>query len=315
MPDLPKLQTGDELWIAAPAHWREACLSVPSIRALHRLGVDLKILCPATQSGFWRTCGIGEIVDYPDAASAKVVAGRLSGAKSVLLWEPGVSADACAKARVPRRLGPPVKGLEKLLTERIERPVEPGPIEHRVRFYLGLAEALGAEVFVPENFITADLGVARGGTVLLAPDSDDGPHFEWPADRWVGVAGCLRDAGFDVVVGVRGKRGCEVASALPEVPARDIFLPSLEELAGHRLCVTADGTLPHLAAHVGTTCVVLFGPGEPEWLRPLGRRHIIVRRKVECSPCFSTKCRMDLRCQIELEADQVAKAVFATLGA
>lgn len=314
MPDLPKFQPGDRLLVAAPVHWREACLSVPAIRAIHRQGVDLRILCPASQSGFWRTSGGGEIVEYPDGAPAKVVASRLSGVKSALLWEPGVAADACAKAGVTRRLGPPAKGLEKRLTDRIERPVEAGPIEHRVRFYLGLAAALGAEAFVPGNFITVPVGVERAETVLLAPDSDDGPHFEWAVDGWVAVAGMLREAGFDVMVAVRGKRGREVASALPDAVSRELVFPALEELAGHRLCVTADGTLPHLAAHVGTTCVVLFGPGEPEWLRPLGRRHVIVRRKVECSPCFAPKCRMDLRCQNELGIDQVVKAILGALA-
>lgn len=315
MPETPKLHPGAALLVAAPLHWREACLSVPAMRAFHRMGLTLKVLCPGAQSEFWRTAGVGEVVTYPDGAPAKVVAARLEGVKSVLLWEPGVAADACAKAGVSRRLGPPAKGLEKRLTERIERIVEPGPVEHRVRFYLGIARALGAEAYVPENFATVTMETERGETVLLAPDSDDGPHFEWPTDRWLRVAEALRDAGREVVVAVRGKRGRELAAALEGVAAVDPVFPALEELARHRLCVAADGTLPHLAAHVGTTCVVLFGPGEPEWLRPLGRRHVIVRRKAECSPCFAPRCRMDLRCQDELEAGTVGKAVLKALEA
>ena len=89
----------------------------------------------------------------------------------------------------------------------------------------------------------------------------------------------------------------------------DLSLPGLDELASHGLCITADGSVPHLAAHVGTRCVVLFGPGEPEWMRPLGKQHLIARRKVECSPCFASKCVMDLRCQKELEATEILRVL------
>jgi ADP-heptose:LPS heptosyltransferase len=73
----------------------------------------------------------------------------------------------------------------------------------------------------------------------------------------------------------------------------------------HGLVVAADGSLPHLAAHVGSTCVTLFGPNDPAWKRPLGKRHAVVRRHVECAPCLLAKCPMDLRCQKELEAERV----------
>jgi ADP-heptose:LPS heptosyltransferase len=59
---------------------------------------------------------------------------------------------------------------------------------------------------------------------------------------------------------------------------------------------------------------VLFGPGEPEWMRPMGKRHVIVRRKVECSPCHAPKCRMDLRCQHELEVAEVLRGLAGVAG-
>ncbi len=310
MPDAPKLTPGEILFVATPPRWREACLSVPAMRAFQRLGVRVKVLCPDKQLAFWKASGFGDGIAYPAGASAGGIAGRLSGVDAALLWEAGPVADACAKAGVPRRLGLPAKGLEKRLTERIERVVKPGPIEHRVRFYLDIAEELGAEGYVAENFTLVEMGVEREGGVLLAPDSDEGPHYEWPLERWVALAGDLQEAGLEPVVGRGGRLGQALAGALEGAEAVDLGFPALEELARYRLCVAADGALPHLAAHVGTACVVLFGPGEPEWLRPLGKRHVIVRRKVECSPCFAPKCRMDLRCQTELEAEEVKAAIL-----
>jgi len=85
-------------------------------------------------------------------------------------------------------------------------------------------------------------------------------------------------------------------------------------LAVHRVLVAADGSLGHLGALVGTTCLTLFGPGNPVSRRPLGRRHSIARRHVECSPCMLTKCPMDLRCQNELLVDAVLKKMGMTVS-
>src|SRR5690606_5787049 len=90
---------------------------------------------------------------------------------------------------------------------------------------------------------------------------------------------------------------------------------ALPLLAAHSLVIAADGSLPHLAAHVGSTCVTLFGPNDPAWRRPLGRRHLVVKRHVECAPCLLAKCPMDLRCQNELETGRVRQAVLEKLGA
>jgi ADP-heptose:LPS heptosyltransferase len=72
------------------------------------------------------------------------------------------------------------------------------------------------------------------------------------------------------------------------------------------LLVAAENRRLHLAAAFGTRCVVLYGPGDPALYRPLGRHHVAVRRKAECSPCFAERCPLDLRCQRELDAAQVA---------
>jgi ADP-heptose:LPS heptosyltransferase len=89
---------------------------------------------------------------------------------------------------------------------------------------------------------------------------------------------------------------------------------ALPLLAAHRSVVAADGSLPHLAAHAGATCITLFGPNDPAWKRPLGRRHAVVRRHVECAPCLLAKCPLDQRCQNELDTDRVWQAVQGGLG-
>jgi ADP-heptose:LPS heptosyltransferase len=308
--DSPKLSPGDALLVAAPADWREACLSVPAMRALKRLGVDISVLCPERQKDFWEASGFAQATAYADKAAVRELAGRLKDTTASLAWEAGLAADAMAKAGIPRRLGPPAKGLARRLTEPLEMIEQAGPLTHRVRFYLGLVEKLGARAMVAENFAPAVIGVPRAmERVLLVPDSDFGSHYEWPVGRWEAVAKELLARGMRLWIAGGGPQGAALAKAVPEATAVALALPGLEDLASCAFCIAADGSVPHLAAHVGTTCVVLFGPGEPEWMRPLGKQHGIVRRKVECSPCHAPKCRMDLRCQTELELDEVLRAL------
>ena len=283
------------------------------MRAIRRMGVSVDVLCPERQTGFWKATGFEAVTGYGDKASARELAGRVKDRKAVLLWEAGVAADACAKAGVPRRIGPQAKELAKRLTEPVALVEAPGPIRHRVRFYLDLAAKLGAEPMVAENFAPLLVDVPRAvERVLLVPDADFGSHYEWPLDRWEAVAKELLGKGRQLRV-ASGVKGSALAKAVPEAEVVTLDWPALEDLASCSLCVAADGSVPHLAAHVGTACVVLFGPGEPDWMRPLGKQHVIVRRKVECSPCHAPKCRMDLRCQNELEADEVIRSVISLL--
>jgi ADP-heptose:LPS heptosyltransferase len=309
MPD-PLLHPGDTLLVAAPVEWREACISMPAMRALQRMGIAVQVLCPQRQAGLWELSGFAEVKGYPEKASARQIAGLLDKAPVSLAWEAGEAAEALAKAGIPRRMGPPLKGLEKRLTESLPVVEQAGPIQHRVRFYIGLAEKLGAEVMVAENFAAAAVDVPRAmERVLLVPDSDLGSHYEWPLEKWRELAKTLLEQGLLLRLARAGRLGADLAKALPEVEAVDLSLPGLDELASHGLCIAADGSVPHLAAHVGTRCVVLFGPGEPEWMRPMGKQHVIARRKVECSPCFASKCVMDLRCQKELEAAEILRVL------
>ncbi|HEY1120229.1 MAG TPA: glycosyltransferase family 9 protein [Haloferula sp.] len=309
MPDAPLLSPGDSLLVAAPVEWREACLSVPALRAIRRMGATIDVLCPERQVGFWKATGFESVMSYGERASARELAGRLKDRKAVLLWEAGLVADACAKAGVPRRIGPQVKDLVKRITEPVSVVEAPGPIRHRVRFYLDLTAKLGAEPMVAENFAAVAVDVPKAvERVLLVPDSDFGAHYEWPLDRWEAVAKDLLEKGSQLWI-AHGKKGSALAKAIPEAEVVTLAWPALEDLASCSLCVAADGSIPHLAAHVGTACIVLFGPGEPEWMRPLGKQHVIVRRKVECSPCHAPKCRMDLRCQNDLAVDEVLRAL------
>lgn len=304
--------------VAAPPRWDEACFAVPAVRALEHAGLAVGVLCPEAQREFWEAVGGIEVKSFPRKGKAKDAAALLEdGWKASIAWEAGVAAEAFERAGVPRRLGPDDAKLRRRLTHPLE--ISTGPLDHRVRHYLAMIEALGMDALAAAFFAPADLGVEpQPGAVLLAPDSDFGPSHEWPLDRWIEVAEELRGRGIRLTVaGMQGGRdlgsklveklgGAEFFDATPLAGALPLF-------AVHPLVIAADGSLPHLAAFAGATCVTLFGPNDPAWRRPLGRRHTIVRRHVECAPCLLPKCPLDLRCQRELETAAVLAAAGNTL--
>jgi heptosyltransferase-2 len=205
--------------------------------------------------------------------------------------------------------------LKKQLTHPLA--ISATPLEHRVRHYLSAVEAMGISTKHPEYFAPADLGIEpMDGRVLLCPGSDFGPSHEWSIERWVELAKKLITSGLRVTVAsISAGRGLGKILSDNLGKSADSFQAeplseALPTLASYPLVIAADGSLPHLAAHAGATCVVLFGPNDPVWKRPLGKRHAIVRRHVECAPCLQPKCQMDLRCQKQLDVERVWQAIL-----
>lgn len=301
--------------VAAPERWDEACFAVPAVRALIASGLGIAVLCREEQREFWQTITPLEVMTFSPKARLKSIAAEIgNGWQAALLWEAGVAADAVKAAGILRRLGPGERRLKKSLTHPLGFVEK--PLEHRVRFYLAALEEIGIRTQDPAFFAPTEIGIAPvAGAVLLSPDSDYGPSHEWPLDRWVEIGTRLALDGCRLTVaGMDGGRGLGKSLAANLGDRIEFFQASplagaLPLLAVHHGIVAADGSLPHLAAHVGSTCVTLFGPNDPAWRRPLGRRHAVVKRHVVCAPCLMPKCPLDLRCQKELDTERVWLAV------
>ncbi len=304
--------------LGLPERWDEACFAVPAVRALVRTGLVEGLALRQEQAEFWKTvCDLPQVL-FSEKTSVGKLATDLRGEwEASLVWENGILAKAFAKATIARRLGPEKVIPAKWLTHPLD--IAEGVREHRVRLYLNTCERIGVETANPEFFAPADLGIRpEAGTVLLCPGSDFGASHEWALDRWQELGEALREMGRRITVaGVVGGRG--LGKALAERLGVEKAFFHAEPLAGalpllavHELTVAADGSLPHLAAHAGSTCVTLFGPNDAVWKRPLGKRHKVVKRHVECAPCLSAKCLLDGRCQTDLDVARVMAAI-ATL--
>jgi 3-deoxy-D-manno-octulosonic-acid transferase/heptosyltransferase-1 len=87
---------------------------------------------------------------------------------------------------------------------------------------------------------------------------------------------------------------------------------SLRELAHlyqrSRLLITTDSGPMHLAAAVGTPVVALFGPTDPLRTGPYGSGHRVIRKGLDCSPCFRKHCKSVI-CMKNITVDEVFDSV------
>jgi len=328
--DDPLKLKGPSVCVVSPLDFREACFSVPAVRALRNSHPDavISILCPASQSDMWKrvAAAVDHIVEYQGRSSARQIASKLGEADlkfdSAILWEECNAAKAISGAGVAQRLGYGAKQLEQRLTDIITVVDMSGPIQHRVRYYLNLVAQLGADAFVKSSFEVPQLPSAPEKLcVAIAPFSEYGRAYHWPMERIIEVMKVLSERFPDVSWTVfEPVAGSVKASELDEFQAlikeQDLCVQYrhrgddlYDALAKHTVMLASDGDLAHMAAHVGLPAVVIFGPNAPEWKRPLGKQSIVVRDHVVCSPCFLEKCPLDSRCQTQVTVDMVIDGV------
>lgn len=189
--------------------------------------------------------------------------------------------------------------------------------------YLGLKRPTGAFRAALRDSGRPTLPLADGErTIAFAPVSR-WPSKNWPVERFGELAHILldRDKKLRIVV-VGGKGDVEVgqkivqASGFPERMSNLCGQTSIAEsfdILARCECLVANDTGPvHMAAAVGTRCVVLFGPTRPDWTGPYGEGHTIIMRDLPCQPCLKRHChRGDGACLAEITAAEVAEKVFS----
>jgi len=188
-------------------------------------------------------------------------------------------------------------------------PFRPGGDGHVSEAYLRAIDADAAPVDARLEPTRDDLAAAaqvmpesKSNLIVIFPGSGS-PAKNWPADKFAALAttltkrsGILRSADSaldDKEAGQNDERhSCVVVLGPPEAPIEPIFrdaglhvlknldLPTVAAIA--RLAsafVGNDSGVSHLAAAVGASGVVLFGPTDPVRWRPLGGGRIAVLRR------------------------------------
>ncbi len=79
------------------------------------------------------------------------------------------------------------------------------------------------------------------------------------------------------------------------------------------LLLSNDSGPMHMADALGTRVVALFGSTSPEATGPLQHARVL-KKNVECSPCFKRECPIDFRCMMSLGVEEVYQTIFEELA-
>lgn len=271
-------------------------------------------------------------------AGAWALRRRLEGAGAVWLLPNSLRSALLARwIGGGRRVGYATEGRGWLLTDPLAPPPE-SPPPHLVDYYLGILEGAGIRPSVRQARLGVRAEDARAAERLLAeagvgearplvglhPGAFFGESKTWPPENFGALARRLaKEAGARVVVlGGAGEaeaaaRLCrEAGDAAVNLAGRDRLriLPALLERLD--AFVSGDTGPLHVAALVGTPSAALFGPTDPRRTAPRGANHRVIRREIECSPCFERTCPLGHhRCMREIAPERVAAEVMALLAA
>jgi len=239
-------------------------------------------------------------------------------------------AKICLRLSARRSLGSDGDGGRLLLTERY--PVD--RTRHQVFDADPILEGLGLtgvdprwrpalplELVEEGARVLRRAGVAREGAIGVAPSCARGETKRWPAASYGELARRMRARGLEVVVVIgpgEEEIGRQVASAagqpLPIAGAESDVAGLAGVLARLSVLVCNDSGPMHLAAAVGIRAVALFGPTDPRRTGPLGDRHLVLSRDLNCAPCPARCCPVgSATCLRELPVDRAERAVLGML--
>jgi lipopolysaccharide heptosyltransferase II len=144
------------------------------------------------------------------------------------------------------------------------------------------------------------------------------PERRWGTDKFAAVAQRLSAKGIAIVVVggkgektdgdriIDGRRGLNLAGKTSLIETAAIIEKSSVLLSG-------DSGVLHMGVGLGRPTVSLFGPGIAKKWAPRGDRHIVINRKLPCSPCtkfgYTPKCPIKTRCMADINVAEVVAAV------
>ena len=330
----PEITSGDlqpfKILLRSPNWLGDACMAAPAIRAIKAGRPDLRltILSPAKLAALWREMPeVDAVLEIPSGASPWSVSRLLKKAgnfdAAILLPNSVRSVMEVWLARIPRRVGRDIHRGKRLLNQTMRGSGKLNPPLHQSLELLSQIRHLGAPEAPSPRPRTKPEGPIRFG---ICPGAEYGSAKRWPIERYRTVMESIsaRHNLTWVVVGTAKEAplGETLASDFPghvENLCGKTTLPELiAQLKGFQLLLTNDTGTMHLADLLGVPVVANFGSTEPSLTGPTGVTtppHRILRRKVECSPCYLRECPIDFRCMNDLTVDMVEEAVAEMLQA
>ena len=138
----------------------------------------------------------------------------------------------------------------------------------------------------------------------ICPGAEFGDAKRWPEEKFAGVAKEVIESGMQVwLFGSARDRviTSKICKILPSSYEKDctnlagrttlLDVVDLINLCGQ--VISNDSGLMHVASAVGCKIVVVYGSTSPKFTPPLTTNPIVVRKSIQCSPCFKRNCPLE----------------------
>ncbi|WP_240732221.1 glycosyltransferase family 9 protein [Geobacter sp. FeAm09] len=242
-----------------------------------------------------------------------------------------LSAVVARMTRAPVSIGFATNERARLFTHAIAYSQDDCEIDsfYRLLAPLGIARAEVPALFLavpPKAAEKANMLLEGGGGrafVTLFPGASI-PERRWGAEKFRNLADMLAAVGLAVVV-VGGGEDQEQGEMIVaggtglNLAGRTSLSETAAVIQKSALLVSGDSGVLHIAVGLGVPTVSLFGPGRARKWAPQGERHLVLNKKLPCSPCttFGTTppCPIAAKCMADITVDEVGNAVTVLLTA
>lgn len=325
--------------VRAPNWIGDAVMSLPALDAIKALYPSAQVYVLAktrTMPIFENNPSVAGIIEYGKEHGGFTGRLKLSGELKkhrfdlAILFQNAFDAALISfLSRIPERAGYARDLRSGLLTKAI--PVtEEIKQKHQAYYYLNIVERLGGrapKTVIPKLHISEDEARwARGfikekgleGKPLFgaAPGASYGPAKRWAPERFAEVLNRLKDErnGAALVFGGPEDKEASAAAAslVPgaiDLSGRLTLRQSIALASCFKAIITNDSGPMHISAALGVPTIAIFGSTEDSLTGPLGERVAVLRKKIDCSPCFDRECRFGhYRCLTSIEAEDVIEA-------
>jgi len=296
---------------------------------------------------------IDEIILYEDGFKSLTGKFKLSSllkakkfCSSILLQNAFDAALIAFLSGIPQRIGYSRDGRGFLLTDSIPFDNDARKLHH-IQYYLNILEKAGinAEYSLPYIFLSMQerlqardiLKNLKRPVIGINPGATYGSTKRWPPERFAEVSKrIISELGGSVVI-LGSKSEVEIADEIVSNPQLSAFSPQANpaEAGSSQLLVMAGKTsLRELSAlisecdalltndsgpmHIGyalrTPLVAIFGSTDPALTGPQGKENIVIKKNIDCSPCFKKSCdKKEMLCMNAIMPDEVFEAIKKTV--
>jgi lipopolysaccharide heptosyltransferase I len=190
---------------------------------------------------------------------------------------------------------------------------------HAVDRYLKLAASIGCRTedasfpmpfFEDSEFVTK-IKRDMGSYAVIIPGARKKAN-RWGAEKYGRLASML-NIRFLIVGGrsddeIGQKIETIAGSKALSIVGKTDFKELICVLKDAKYVISNDTGPMHIAAALGTPVIAIFGPANPARTGPYGKKNIVIKSEVPCSPCYRRECK-DPKCMNEISVEQVYRAV------